>query len=245
MYKEKYDEKTVDEFVSNLKKIGVTLSERQIEQFLCYYEMLVETNKKFNLTAITEFEDVLNKHFIDSLCAAGQKDFIKAKSLIDVGTGAGFPGIPIKIAFPEKEVFLLDSLGKRVKFLNEVIDELGLENISAAHGRAEDFATKPEYREKYDLCVSRAVARLSTLSEYCLPFIKVGGEFIAYKSEKAKEEIEEGLNAIKILGGKLDEIIEMELPAKMGYRSFACIKKIKNTPKKYPRKAGTPTKEPL
>lgn len=245
MYKEKYDEKTVDEFVSNLKKIGVTLSERQIEQFLCYYEMLVETNKKFNLTAITEFEDVLNKHFIDSLCAAGQKDFIKAKSLIDVGTGAGFPGIPIKIAFPEKEVFLLDSLGKRVKFLNEVIDKLGLENISAAHGRAEDFATKPEYREKYDLCVSRAVARLSTLSEYCLPFIKVGGEFIAYKSEKAKEEIEEGLNAIKILGGKLDEIIEMELPAEMGYRSFACIKKIKNTPKKYPRKAGTPTKEPL
>lgn len=245
MYKEKYDEKIIDEFVSNLEKIGVTLSEKQIEQFLCYYEMLVETNEKFNLTAITEFEDVLNKHFIDSLCAAGQKDFIKAKSLIDVGTGAGFPGIPIKIAFPEKEVFLLDSLGKRVKFLNEVIDKLGLENICAAHGRAEDFAGKLEYREKYDLCVSRAVARLSTLSEYCLPFIKVGGEFIAYKSEKAKEEIEEGMNAIKILGGKLDEVIEMELPANMGYRSFACIKKTKNTPKKYPRKAGTPTKEPL
>lgn len=245
MYREKYDENIINNFINNLEKIGVTLSDRQVEQFLCYYEMLVETNEKFNLTAITEFEDVLNKHFIDSLCAASQKDFIKAKSVIDVGTGAGFPGIPIKIAFPEKEVFLLDSLGKRVKFLNEVIDRLELKGISAAHGRAEDYAAKSEYREKYELCVSRAVARLATLCEYCLPFIKVGGEFIAYKSEKAKEEIEESSNAISILGGKLDEVLEMELPADMGYRSFACIRKSRNTPKKYPRKAGTPTKEPL
>lgn len=245
MYREKYDENIINNFINNLEKIGVTLSDRQVEQFLCYYEMLVETNEKFNLTAITEFEDVLNKHFIDSLCAASQKDFIKAESVIDVGTGAGFPGIPIKIAFPDKEVFLLDSLGKRVKFLNEVIEKLELKGITAAHGRAEDYAAKPEYREKYELCVSRAVARLASLCEYCLPFIKVGGEFIAYKSEKAKEEIEESDNAISVLGGKLDEILEMELPGDMGYRSFACIRKARNTPKKYPRKAGTPTKEPL
>lgn len=245
MLREKYDDKIISDFLDNLKEIGVDLSDTQLEQFLIYYEMLIETNEKFNLTAITDFEDVLNKHFIDSLCVAKEEAFLKSNKLIDVGTGAGFPGIPIKIAFPEKEVFLLDSLGKRVKFLNEVIDRLELQNISAAHGRAEDFAIKTEYRESFDVCVSRAVARLSSLCEYCLPFIKVGGNFIAYKSEKAMEEIEEGSKAISILGGKLDKVGEMNLPGDMGYRSFAFIKKIKNTPKKYPRKAGTPTKEPL
>ena len=169
----------------------------------------------------------------------------KVSSLIDVGTGAGFPGIPLKIVFPEIKVVLLDSLNKRIRFLNEVIAKLGLNGIETIHGRAEDFAKKADYREKFDLCVSRAVANLATLSEYCLPYVKVGGYFVPYKSEEVDEEVEQARNAAKILGGTIEEVYKFKLQGTEIGRSFIKIKKIKSTAKKYPRKAGLPAKEPL
>ena len=198
-----------------------------------------------NLTAITEFDEVLQKHFVDSVLKF--RDFIKedTKTLIDVGTGAGFPGIPLKIVFPEIKITLLDSLNKRIKFLNAVIDELELENIETIHGRAEDFSKKEDYREQYDLCVSRAVANLATLSEYCLPYVKVGGCFIPYKSGEIDEELNNSKKAVQILGGKIEEVVKFQLPDTDIGRSFVKIKKNKNTAKKYPRKAGLPAKEPL
>ncbi len=233
-----------NQFEKDLENLGMKLSEKQIEQFLLYYEMLVEQNKVMNLTAITDYEEVLKKHFIDSLSLVKAYDLSKEISIIDVGTGAGFPGLPLKIAFPNLQVTLLDSLNKRVYFLNTVIEKLGLSDIKGIHGRAEDFA-KNTLREKYDLCVSRAVANLSTLSEYCLPFVKVGGQFISYKSEKIVEEKTAAENAIKILGGKVANQVEFTLPDCDIYRNLFVIEKIKNTPKKYPRKAGLPAKEPL
>lgn len=233
-----------NQFEKDLESLGVQLSEKQIEQFLLYYEMLVEQNKVMNLTAITDYEEVLKKHFIDSLSLAKAYDLSKDIHMIDVGTGAGFPGVPLKIAFPNLKVTLLDSLNKRIYFLNSVIEKLELSGIEGIHGRAEDFA-KNTLREKYDLCVSRAVANLSTLSEYCLPFVKVGGQFISYKSEKIMEEKAAAGNAIKILGGKVVNQIEFTLPDSDIYRNLFVIEKIKETPKKFPRKAGLPGKEPL
>lgn len=228
-------------------KLDIVLSDEQIEQFQIYYEMLIETNKVMNLTAITQLDEVITKHFLDSIALAKVYQNIKNKELkiIDLGTGAGFPGIPLKIAFPQLQVTLMDSLNKRVKFLNSVIDELSLVNIEAIHGRAEEMARKTEYRQQYDLCVSRAVANLSTLTEYCLPFVKVDGMFISYKSSDIEDELNLSLNAIKILGGKLTEVKKLSLPESDIERSFVMIKKIKNTPKTYPRKPGTASKEPI
>lgn len=222
---------------------GLELSGKQLEQFNKYYEMLVETNKVMNLTAITEPEDVAVKHMVDSLLAF-DKSFVN-KTLADVGTGAGFPGIPLKIYCPSLKVTLIDSLGKRLKFLENVIEELGLENISCEHARAEDAGKNKKFREKFDFVTARAVARLSVLSEYCLPLVKTGGMFIALKGSKYAEEIVEGEQALKILGGKLLSSEEVKLPGLNDGRAIIRVKKIKPTPAAYPRKAGTPDKQPL
>ena len=232
-------------FEAKLNNLGLTLSEVQKQQFHQFYELLVERNKVMNLTGITEYEEVNEKHFVDSLSIVKALDINKIKTVIDVGTGAGFPGIPLKIAFPHLEIVLLDSLNKRISFLNEVINKLQLKDISTIHGRAEDFAKQVEYREKFDLCVSRAVANLSTLSEYCLPYTNVGGMFVPYKSGEIEEEVEQAKKAIFLLGGKINDIVKFKLPSSEISRSFVKIEKIQNTAKKYPRKAGLPTKEPL
>lgn len=231
--------------VKGLSELGLTITEEQIEKFDKYYEMLIETNKVMNLTSITEYDEVIIKHFIDSLLVVNIFNINQSKKMIDVGTGAGFPGIPIKIMFPHLHITLLDSLNKRLNFLNNVIDELGLESIETVHGRAEDIARKEEFREQYDLCVSRAVANLSTLSEYCIPFIAKNGKFISYKSSISSEEIQNAKSAIKILGGAVVEEKTVHLPCSDMDRTFVVVNKTNNTGKKYPRKAGTPSKEPL
>ena len=226
-----------------LAELGITLSVKQLEQFSTYYEMLVEKNKVMNLTAITQWEEVLEKHFLDSVSLIRAKNLSKSITVLDLGTGAGFPGIPLKIVFPNLKITLADSLNKRVSFLNEVIEALKLENIQAVHGRAEELARDGKYREKYDLCVSRAVANLSTLSEYCLPFVTLGGEFISYKSGEVEEEAQAAKSAIFLLGGKVTNTVKFSLGESS--RSFIVIEKVKGTPKTYPRKAGTPSKKPL
>lgn len=228
-------------------ELGIILTEKQKEQFFKYFELLTEWNKVMNLTAITEMPEVVTKHFVDSLLVVKVLDGIRTEtySCIDVGTGAGFPGIPLKIAFPQLQITLLDSLNKRVGFLNTVIQELGLTGIQAVHGRAEDFGRDKEYREQFDLCVSRAVANLSTLSEYCLPFVKQGGSFLPYKSGKVEEEAREAEGAVKKLGGSMGDTKTFILPGTDVDRTFVPIDKIHMTPKKYPRKAGMPGKEPL
>lgn len=234
-------------FIRDLEEFQIEISKEQMNQFLTYYELLKEWNSFMNLTAITEFSEVMKKHFVDSVSLIKAVPDIRDKNytLIDVGTGAGFPGIPLKIMFPSLKVVLLDSLNKRISFLNEVIDKLNLEDIDAFHGRAEDFARKKEYREKFDICVSRAVANLSTLSEYCLPFVKKDGCFISYKSDKITEEFNNAGKAIKILGGVYQNQVEFYLPNSDIYRNLFIIKKENSTPFRYPRKAGLPSKEPL
>lgn len=235
------------------KNYNIELSEKQLDMFNKYYEMLIETNKVMNLTAITEPDEVINKHFIDSISIAGVYDEIlkytdgnstKIK-VIDIGTGAGFPGIPLKIVFPKLNIVLMDSLNKRVRFLQNVIDELNLTDIVAVHGRAEEMARQKEYRESFDLCVSRAVANLSTLSEYCLPFVNVNGKFISYKASDIEEELNNADKAITTLGGNLTEVKKITLPETDIERAFVIIDKVKKTPKVYPRKAGTASKNPL
>ena len=227
------------------KEIEIELNDIQIDQFNKFYELMIEWNKVMNLTGITEYEEVVEKHFIDSLSLNKVVEMSRVHTIIDVGTGAGFPGIPLKIAFPHLKITLLDSLNKRIKFLNTVINELKLEKIETIHGRAEDYAKQTGYREQYDLCVSRAVANLATLSEYCLPYTKINGQFISYKSGEIEEEVEKAERAIQILGGKLEKIEKFQLPGTDIGRSFVKIKKVKATAKKYPRKAGLPAKEPL
>lgn len=234
-----------DKFIRQLKELELELNETQLQQFERYYELLVEWNKVMNLTAITDYEEVYEKHFLDSLAIVKVEDINKVESIIDIGTGAGFPGIPLKIVFPHLKVVLLDSLNKRINFLNTVIEELGLENVETLHGRAEDYAKKAEYREQADLCVSRAVANLSTLSEYCLPYVKVDGKFIPYKSGEITTEADEAKKAVGILGGNVKKILKFHLPDSDITRSFVVIEKKKATPKKYPRKAGLPSREPL
>lgn len=227
------------------KELGITLDENQKKQFTDFYEYLVEKNKVMNLTGITEFQEVLVKHFLDSLACVKAVDMSRIKRIMDIGTGAGFPGVPLKIAFPHLEACLLDSLKKRVNFLEETFQMLKLENITAIHGRAEEYAKNKQYRETYDLCVSRAVSNLATLSEYCLPYVKTGGYFISYKSGTVQEEVEQAQKAVKILGGKIQDVVYFQLPDSEIQRSLVVIEKIKATPGRYPRKAGTPLKDPL
>lgn len=229
----------------SLKKLNISIDEDQKSKFSKYYSLLLEKNKVMNLTRITDEEEIITKHFVDSLMIAKVVDMEKVESLIDVGTGAGFPGIPIKIMWPEIKVTLLDSLDKRVGFLQEVIEELDLEGAKAIHGRAEDFGQDDNYREKFDLCVSRAVADLSVLSEYCIPFVKEQGEFISYKADGSEEEIHNAKNAIEVLGGCLERIATETIPGTNIKRQFAVIRKIEKTDSKYPRKAGKPSKKPL
>ena len=240
----------MNKLVNICNKINIEISDDQINCFEKYYELLIEKNKVMNLTAITDKEDVIVKHFIDSIALIpyltdkGINTNNKLK-IIDIGTGAGFPGLPLKIMMPDVKFTLLDSLNKRVSFLNEVIDELELKDIEALHGRAEDYASDNKYREKYDICVSRAVANLSTLSEYCIPFVKEDGFFISYKAGESEEEINNSKNAIKILGGKINKVEEFVLPGTDASRVFVFIRKQELTDKKYPRKAGVPAKKPL
>ena len=235
----------LDSFKQSLEELEIQLSEKQINQFIQYYELLVEWNKVMNLTGITEWEEVVQKHFVDSLTLIHAVDLTESYKVLDLGTGAGFPGIPLKIAFPHLEIVLLDSLNKRIKFLNEVIAQLGLTGITAYHGRAEEFAKKAEYREQFDLVVSRAVANLSTLSEYCIPYVKIGGYFVSYKSGDVQEELEKSEKAIDILGGCLEDVEEFTLPQSDISRTLVVIEKEQSTKKKYPRMGGKPSKEPL
>lgn len=228
-----------------VKELSIVLNDKQIQQFEQYYNILVEWNKVMNLTAITEYEEVVEKHFLDSLTIVNAIHVEKIETLIDVGTGAGFPGIPLKIAFPHLKVTLLDSLNKRIKFLNEVIDLLELNDIKAIHGRAEDYAKQAEYREQYDICVSRAVANLATLSEYCLPYVKVDGLFVPYKSGEIDEELKSSEKAVSILGGKVEEVVKFQLPGTDIGRSFVKIHKIKETKKSILEKPGWQRKNHL
>lgn len=232
-------------FKDMLQELEINVTDEMFMQFDRYYDLLIEWNKVMNLTGITDYNEVVCKHFIDSLSIVKAIDIKQIESIIDIGTGAGFPGIPIKIVFPNLKVTLLDSLNKRVKFLNSVITELNLKDIYAVHGRAEEFAKKSDYREQYDLCVSRAVANLSTLSEYCLPYVKVNGYFIPYKSGDIDEELGKSEKAIKLLGGCIENTIKFELPETDIKRSLIMINKKTKTEKRYPRKTGLPAKEPL
>ncbi len=236
---------TYREFLEALADMGISLSDGQLAQFDRYYHLLLEWNEKMNLTAITDFTEVWQKHFLDSLTMIGVREISDPVTMIDVGTGAGFPGIPLKIVYPQIELTLLDSLNKRITFLNEVIRELGLTGVTAIHGRSEEIAKKPEYREQFDICVSRAVANLSTLSEYCLPFVKIGGCFISYKGSECKEELVSGRKAIRLLGGSVSQVMEFTVPHTDLGRTLILTEKEFKTPKKFPRKAGTPAKEPL
>lgn len=230
--------------IKTLSGWNFNLSEEQIEQLDKYYELLIEKNKVMNLTAITDFDEVIVKHFADSLsiCTVMPDDI---HTICDLGTGAGFPGIPMAIAYPNIQFTLIDSLNKRIKFLQEVVDCIGLNNVTLVHARAEEAGRNKIYREQFDLVVSRAVANIATLSEYCLPLVKIGGYFISFKSGDINNEIELSGKAINKLGGQLEKPILFSLPDTDISRSFLIINKEKNTPKVYPRKAGTPSKEPL
>lgn len=235
----------LDNFRKDLEALQIVLNEEQLCQFMSYYELLVEWNQVMNLTAITDFEEVCKKHFTDSLSLVKAYKINASISVIDVGTGAGFPGIPLKIAFPDIEIILLDSLHKRVDFLKTVIDNLGLKKIEALHGRAEDYAKEKKFREQFDLCVSRAVSNFSTLSEYCIPYVKIGGHFISYKSEKLSEEKKDAEYAISVLGGEIEDQISFQIPNSDINRNLLIVRKKKETPANYPRKAGLPLKKPI
>ena len=229
----------------NLKKIGCEPSDLQCEQLNNFHKILCEWNEFMNLTGITEYNEVVIKHLVDSLAVNCVYSFKKTDRVVDIGTGAGFPGIPLKIMYPDTRFTLLDSLNKRIKFLDEVIRINSLDGIETLHGRAEDYARDKNYREEFDVCVSRAVANLSTLSEYCLPYVKVGGVFISYKAGQLDEELKASERAIKLLGGEIKEVHKLTLPDTDIDRTFVVIKKTAATSKKYPRKAGLPSKEPL
>jgi 16S rRNA (guanine527-N7)-methyltransferase len=229
-----------------LETLNIHITDKQCGQLLTFYDCLVEKNKVMNLTAITEFDEVVTKHFLDSAALVKVFDLEKKEiKVLDLGTGAGFPGLPLKILFPNLKVTLMDSLNKRIVFLQEVIDTLQLTDIWAVHGRAEEYAKKEEYRENFDLCVSRAVANLSTLSEYCIPFVALGGYFIPYKSGTVEEEINSSKKAIQLFGGELEKVTKFVLPNSDIERSFVTIKKIEKTKQKYPRMGGKPAKEPI
>ncbi|MCM3668931.1 16S rRNA (guanine(527)-N(7))-methyltransferase RsmG [Mesobacillus maritimus] len=234
-----------EQFQAALLEKGIELTEQQMKQYEMYLNTLVEWNEKMNLTAITEKEEVYLKHFYDSISAAFHFDFSQSTAICDVGAGAGFPSIPLKIAFPDLNVTIVDSLNKRITFLDHLANKLELENVQFIHDRAETFGKNPNYREQYDLVMARAVARLSVLSELCLPLAKVGGNFIAMKGGQAEEEVQAGKKAISALGGKLTNVYSFLLPVEESERNILVIEKVKPTPKKYPRKPGTPNKSPI
>lgn len=241
--------KTDARLLAGLSELGIPYTEQMLEQLQTYYEMMVEKNKVMNLTAVTEKDEVITKHFLDSLCFA--KVYLPKRKegfsprIIDIGTGAGFPGIPLKIFFPEIRIVLLDSLQKRINFLQDVVSALGLDGISCVHGRAEELSGKAEYREQFDYAVSRAVARLASLSELCIPFVKQGGQFLAYKSEGATEEIEEAGEALSTLGCKKVDILSYTIPESDLPRKLVVATKTSATPAKYPRGGGKPMKQPI
>ena len=233
-----------EQFYNAVKeKVGIELSELQKEQYSKYYTLVVEWNQKINLTAITEEDEFYTKHFFDSISLAFYKDYSNIESICDVGSGAGFPSIPLKILYPNLKVTIVDSLNKRIKFLNLVKDELGLTDCNFVHARAEEFGQNKEYRESFEIVTARAVARLNVLAELCLPLVKKDGYFLSLKAQKAEEETKEAINAIKLLGGKLEQDLEFDIEGEE--RHILEIRKAKETPNKYPRKAGTPNKKPL
>ena len=233
-----------EQFYNAVKeKVGIELTELQKEQYNKYYNLVVEWNQKINLTAITEEEEFYTKHFFDSISLAFYKDYSNIESICDVGSGAGFPSIPLKILYPNLKVTIVDSLNKRIKFLNLVKDELGLSDCNFVHARAEEFGQNKEYRESFEIVTARAVARLNVLAELCLPLVKKDGYFLSLKAQKAEEETKEAINAIKLLGGKLEQDLEFDIEGEE--RHILEIRKAKETPNKYPRKAGTPNKKPI
>ncbi|NQD66994.1 16S rRNA (guanine(527)-N(7))-methyltransferase RsmG [Bacillus haikouensis] len=234
-----------EQFQSSLTEKGISLSPKQLDQFQKYFEILVEWNEKMNLTAITDKEEVYLKHFYDSISAAFFIDFTDKKTICDVGAGAGFPSIPLKICFPHLHVTIVDSLNKRISFLNHLSKELGLDHTHFYHDRAETFGKKKEHRESYDIVTARAVARMSVLSELCLPLVKKGGLFVAMKASNANEELMTGKKAIATLGGQTEKVFSFVLPEEESERNIVKINKVKETPNKYPRKPGTPNKLPL
>ena len=234
-----------EELAKAAAEYGISLNDTQMEQYNRYFELLVEWNEKINLTAITEPKEVAIKHMIDSITAYDENLFKDGTTVIDVGTGAGFPGLPLKIFCPEIKLTLMDSLNKRIKFLQTVVEELGLKDVECVHARAEEGARNKKYRESFDIAVSRAVARLPILCEYCLPFVKKGGHFIALKGMQYHDEADEAAKAIKVMGGSKTEIRPVKLPELDDKRAVITITKTMPTPKAYPRKAGTPTKNPI
>lgn len=235
----------VEQFKGQLGEDGITLTSQQLEQFELYFQLLVEWNHKMNLTAITDKEGVYLKHFYDSISAATFYDFDQQLSIVDVGAGAGFPSIPLKICFPHLQITIVDSLNKRITFLDHLREKLGLDNIHLFHDRAETFAQKSDHREQYDLAMARAVARLNILAELCLPLVKMNGNFLVMKATKGEEELAEATKAIAILGGQLQKADFFQLPNGEGKRYFMLVHKTKKSPKKYPRKPGTPNKQPI
>lgn len=242
----------MSEFDKYEKEIAAKIAEMEFNgsskiasELVNYMKGILEWNEKINLTAITEDRDIIQKHFVDCVSIASKIDIPSGATVIDVGTGAGFPGIPVKIAFPDIEITLLDSLNKRINFLQEVVSSLGLENVNCVHSRAEDGGQNGEYREQYDMCISRAVANLAVLSEYCLPFVKVGGAFVSLKGPDVKEELEESKKALEKLGGEVIGVEKIDIPKSDITHSLVIIKKVRQTPKAYPRKAGKVTKNPI
>ncbi len=235
--------------MENLKRVleenGIKVTDEMMDKFSRYMEEILDWNEKVNLTAIKDREEFVQKHFTDSILCAGRKEILEAKEIIDVGTGAGFPGVPLAIVFPDKHFVLMDSLNKRLKIIEEICAKLKIKNVEVKHARAEELGQNKDYREKFDLCVSRAVANLATLSEYCLPLVKAGGYFFAYKGPEAENEVSAAGGAPGLLGGELQEMYRPETEHFKFDHNILIYKKIKNSPKKYPRKAGTPAKEPL
>lgn len=235
----------LEHFVEQLNEKGIVLSENQMNQFQMYFETLVEWNEKMNLTAITEQSEVYLKHFYDSITASFYLDLNQPLTICDVGAGAGFPSLPLKICFPHLKVTIVDSLKKRITFLNHLASELGLTEVAFYHDRAELFAQNNSFRQQFDLVTARAVAKMSVLSELCLPLVKPNGKFVALKGPNAQVELKEADRAIKLLGGQLEDLYTINLPDDQGERDIIVINKMKTTPKMYPRKPGTPNKSPL